>query len=157
MRHRVTALTFAAALVFVLAGCGHDTISKQEFIRRGDQACKEATKQLNEVLDTAKSASSREEIVGVMRRAHKISVNLRNRFDALPVPAGDEAKVKRIISLQRTMNDAEQQAIDAYAKGDDAALDAAPRRFANANRGELRLLREYGFRVCPNVSDADFR
>jgi hypothetical protein len=145
LRYRLTVVLAALlGLALVAAGCGSDekTISKAEFLRKGNAICASGNKEIdagaNKIFRNRKSRPSQADIKRFANEVLLPSVERQVKgIKDLGAPKGDEDKVKAIL-------DAADEGI-AAGKRDPASLasdNADP--FAKANR----LARAYGLTVC---------
>jgi hypothetical protein len=150
----IVLLAGALAIAAVVAGCGSSgdstetdevtiALSKDEFIKQGDQICKEAEADSEaEAEDFAKEngfeleSASEEQLEEAISEVLVPSLNRQiDEIDALGAPEGDEGKVEAIVvALEDGSAEVE----------DDPSLAIKGEPLKDASR----LAKAYGFKVC---------
>jgi hypothetical protein len=147
-RYLVALLLAALALAAVGAGCGSSskskssTISKADFLRKGNAVCSNGTKEINaagsKIFVSKKKKPTRQQVLKFAKTVLLPSVESQvNGIRALGAPKGDEGKVKAILA-------AADQGI-AKSKQDPVSLTKrGPGPFKKANT----LAKAYGLKAC---------
>jgi hypothetical protein len=96
-------VAFAFALLALLAGgagCGDDdgeTISKEEYVERANEACEEAIAAHGEEAVELSSPPTEEELNELADQIVDVNREIIDVFRELPVPEGDDAEIESII------------------------------------------------------------
>ena len=149
----ITMLVALVALAAVAAGCGDDedagaeTLTKAEFIKRGDAMCQRANKEFQRDLQALGTENRKKGVTGRTLREEGIEIsekiflpNTQSRADrlaAIPPPSGDEGEIEAIVkAIERGIAKGEEDPNTLFNQ------NAYP--FDEANQ----LQQKYGFKVC---------
>jgi len=153
---KLMALSLAACVVLALvaAGCGSDgdstaadessaSLSKAEFIKKGDEICKETDKIQNKdirlyLVENPGSSGKKEDVEKVIKVGlQQIKVEAEE-LEALGAPEGDEEKIEAIVAgIEDGMKKAEEDPVSTNKSGPGNP-------FATVDK----LTTDYGFKVC---------
>jgi hypothetical protein len=157
MRRLLATATMLAALV--AAGCGGSdnggsdnssqpsgsSLSKQEYITKADDACKQFNQRIKSIPGTAKTTK---EAAALYRRVVKEADSFYKSFSALQPPAQDAALVSRYRSDLKESIGITNQVADAVANKDTkkvTQLSASAKRLQLDRR---KIAKQYGFHYC---------
>jgi hypothetical protein len=147
------ALLLACAVAGFAVGCGDDddngngggddSLSKAEYIERGDQICRAGDREIERDAESEfgdlQEQPSREDLVGFVEDV--VIPNIEDQIAELrdlPAPEGDEDTVNAIY-------DAADESIETVKENPEAAVsEGADNPFEETNR----LARDYGFEAC---------
>lgn len=151
MPRTALALLLACALAGFAIGCGDDddsggggeSLSKAEYIKMGDQICREGDKEIErsarERFGDAQQQPSRDKLVGFIE--DDVVPNIENQISELrelSPPEGDEDTVNAIY-------DSADESIEAVKESPEKAVaEGASNPFAETNK----LATDYGFKAC---------
>ena len=156
---RVFAAFVLTAAAVSLTACGDDdgngdpggTLTKTDYLEQGDAICQELYKQRDPLeVEAARAAQEGDaaRAADVFENAAEITENRLAELEELPVPAGDEEAVQRVIQRGEETVETARAAAAAIRAEDSKALareSAAGRRItARFNKAAI----EYGFFVC---------
>ena len=126
-----------------------DSLTRAEFIAKGDEACERAHQQFAELQKTP--PNSAEGAVALTQNLIEISENELNQIRALDAPAEVQSALDRYL-------EAREQGIALLKQGEEAAQDRNARAYADAQAESaagqvrrLKLAREVGFSECSVV------
>lgn len=131
------ALTVPMAL---LAACGDDAPSQEEYVAQADEICREADEALDAEVTEAFGTDQPNEQQIIEFTGSAVVPNLEGQLDdlrALTPPEGDEETVEAIYSKLET-------AVGKIADDPSSAVGEAPPEFEEASS----LAREYGMEKC---------
>ena len=145
MSKRLIASIFGALAVSLIAGCGSSgdsstsSLTKAEFIKRGDAICGKVKSQLEAELQAAyKKSAKAENLAKVIKSSAPPAYNaMIEELQDLGIPAGDEEQINAILD-ETTKGVEEIESADS--KLGSGRLPAIER----ANK----LAAEYGFTLC---------
>jgi len=140
-----TAFVIAAMCTFALTSCGSSnnskTISKAEFLKRGNAICKQGNDETNAAANKEfphNKKPNQAQLVKFVKVTIIPSVQSQiNRIRALGAPAGDKAKVDQLVNSA-------QAALDQGKKNPVLLTSNGPGPFAKTNQ----LTKAYGLTVC---------
>ena len=153
MTRTALALLLTCAVAGFAIGCGDDddngnggggeSLSKAEYIKRGDQICREGDREIQREgrsrFGDLQERPSRDELVGFIEDV--VIPNIEGQISDLrdlPPPEGDEDTVNAIY-------DRADESIEAVKENPEGAVaEGADNPFAEANK----LGRDYGFKAC---------
>lgn len=155
-------LAVVTAGLFVLAGCGGGGgdsgdatstktaagLSKAEYIRRGDDLCREFRKTsdpLNKQIDRTNDPAEQARLL--REGADALDKTLQG-FDALPKPHGDEKALTDYLELGRQNVLLVRRAADALAAGNAREASALLQTGVAATNRARGIAKGYGFKVC---------
>jgi hypothetical protein len=142
------------ALALIGAGCGSDDegevtaaeISKAEFVKQADAACKRSEKQIQE--DFAAYVKDHEDIQKPTEADYAelvdviLSPNVEQEVEdirALGAPSGDEEEIEGLLA-------AREESVEVAEEDPEALISNGDRIFAKSSK----LAEEYGLEVCGN-------
>jgi hypothetical protein len=154
----IPVLLIALGLALLGAGCGSSkkdssttsasksgsaSISKKDFLKKGNAICKAGNKQINaqgkKLFGGLKGKPSTSQMTRFTKKVLIPSVQQQvDKIRALGAPKGDEAKVKAIV-------DAAQQGVE---KGKQDPLALAQAKGGGPLTKANKLARQYGLKVC---------
>ena len=141
-----TTKTAATAPESSSSSSGEETISKAEYIERGDAICakyNERTKDLQ-----AQKPDSYEEAAELYRRAIDIFKPALQEFEALPKPTGDEQVLEEYLDATRQQVALYERVVDAAEQKDREKLETYARDIRELRANARGIAKGYGFNVC---------
>jgi excinuclease UvrABC nuclease subunit len=143
----------------VLAGCGSDdsedgattSISKEEFIERGDQFCEEfrdAADPLERKGDRAIKQRDFETLANLTDQLAALAERTLEQFRSLPVPEGEEATVSSYLDLQSQQIAVADQLGEAFGRKDVGEITALGEEFQSLSQESDGIAQSIGFKVC---------
>jgi hypothetical protein len=120
-------------------------LAKKAFIRKADQACREFTRNTQDIADPGNDQSAAAE--GSRKIANE-GEKLYRKFAALPKPRGDVRVLTRYQDLLKQNYTVTRQIADAIENNDAAAGTQAIETSRNLAAETARLARRYGFHAC---------
>lgn len=146
------------ATAAVVAGCGSDdsedgaeTISREEFIERGDQLCAEfqdAADPLERRGDRAIEDRDLETLVDLTDRLSALAEQTLEQFRSLPVPAGEEEAVSSYLDAQSRQIAAAERLGEAFARRDLGEITALAEEVRSLDEESDQIAQQIGFEVC---------
>ncbi|HEX6389586.1 MAG TPA: hypothetical protein VFZ89_09065 [Solirubrobacteraceae bacterium] len=151
MRPRIAAVLAA----LVVAGCGDDGPTKDDFAARADAVCREGNRALapldDQVADVQRDSDQRKVFAAMARltrRSVTMSARYVDRLDALETPAGDRDRLKGWIADVRRQLTLIGELGDAFAAHDQAAIVRLSEQIDALNTRNNRFAASYGMREC---------
>jgi hypothetical protein len=154
----VAVVALAAGLA---AGCGGDgggggpttteEISKEEFIERGDQLCREfrdAADPLERTGDRAISERDFKTLIDVTDELGGLAGETLEQFRSLPVPEGEEAAVNSYLDVQSRQIAVAEQLSEALRQQDVGELTALAEEVELLDEESDEIAQSIGFEVC---------
>jgi excinuclease UvrABC nuclease subunit len=143
----------------VLAGCGSDdsedgattSISKDEFIERGDQFCeqfRDAADPLERKGDRAIEQRDFETLANLTDQLTALAEETLEQFRSLPVPEGEEAAVSGYLDVQSQQIVVADQLGEAFGRTDVGEITALGEEVQSLSQESDELAQSIGFTVC---------
>jgi hypothetical protein len=145
------------ALVIILAGgCGggggDGTLTKDEFISKGDEICKSAHDQFAELQKNPPTTA--EEAAALTQKLIDISESELSQLRDLNAPAAVQSSLDRYLNAREQGIAILKQGLAAAQKGDASAYAAAQAQTAKTQVKRLKLARAVGFEECSRPAGA---
>ena len=145
------------AVVLATAGCGGDdddsdgsasTVSKAEFIQRADELCRDFRRKRDDLEAEADATSDTDRQAQIFRQLADEADATGDKFERLPVPAGDKAIIDRYISASRDQIDVVRRIADALDDRDPGAVATLLGSGERSGDEVQDIAQDYGFKVC---------
>lgn len=154
----VAVVALAAGL---MAGCGGDDggggpatterISKEEFIERGDQLCKEfrdAADPLERRGDRAINKRDFQTLINLTDELGALAEETLEQFRSLPVPEGEETAVSSYLDVQSRQIAVAEQLSEALRREDVGELTTLAEEVELLDEESDQIAQSIGFEVC---------
>lgn len=146
-------------VLLLVTGCGDDveigdeaTIAKAEYIRQGDELCKQfqaVSKPTQAKLD---AATDPREQAQLLRPLISESEKTAKAFDELPEPDRDSGLAEDYIDGSEDQTDLIARATDALSRGDRQAARSTLTEVSVQAEENRKIARQFGFKVCGSAS-----
>ena len=143
---RIVVATPLAAII--LAACGGDPLSKEEFIAQADAICAEAEEEIADM----ERPTNPDQIDGFVRQARELTENTLEQLRELDPPEADAEKLEQMLdAIQRAVDQLPALA-EAAKTNDTQAIAEASRAVQEATETSREIASEYGFEKCGGVA-----
>jgi hypothetical protein len=142
------------AALAVLGGCGGGnggTLTKAEFVARGDEICKQAHEQFSEAQQNPPNTPAG--AAELQRRLIEVSEGELSAIDDLDAPSDIRPALDRYLRARERGIALLKRGLAAARQEDERAYAAAQARLAAGQVRRLRLARAVGFRECSVVAN----
>jgi len=151
---RLIFLGIGVVLVAVLAGCGSSggttTLSKVDFIAKGDEICKRAHDQFAEVQKNPPSTA--EGFATLTQKLIEISESELSQIRALSAPEEVQPALDRYLKAREQGIALLKKGLEAAQNDNPQAYESAQSKVANGQVRRLKLAQAVGFTECSRVS-----
>ena len=141
------------AALALLGGCGGgdtETLTKAEFVARGDEICKQAHEQFSEAQENPPNTPGG--AAELQRRLIEISENELSAIDDLDAPSEVRPALDRYLRAREQGIALLRRGLEAARREDERAYAAAQARLAAGQVHRLELARAVGFTQCSVVA-----
>lgn len=149
MQSRAARIVVAAPLAaMILASCGGDPLTKEDFLAQADAICAEAEERIEDL----ERPTNPEQIDGFVQQARELTENTLERLRELEPPEADADQIERMLdAIQRAVDQLPALA-EAAKTNDTQAIADASREVQEATETSREIASEYGFEKCGGVA-----
>ena len=149
MQSRAARIVVATPLaVIILAACGGDPLSKEEFIAQADAICAEAEEEIADM----ERPTNPDQIDSFVQQARELTENTLEQLRELDPPEADAEQLEQMLDAIQRAVDQLLALAEAAKTNDTQAIADASREVQEATETSREIASEYGFEKCGGVA-----